>query len=48
MNWKEYEGKLLHIRVSSVNSYGPEEDAVSIRVLETNEHVTVKVFAEED
>ena len=46
MDWKKYEGKLLHIQVGSVCPYGPGEDEVSIKVLETDEYVNFRVDTE--
>ena len=46
MNWKEYEGKLLHIFVETVYPCGPEEDEVSIRVIEPDEFVRLRIDKE--
>jgi len=43
MNWNNYEGKLLHVFVESVIPYGPEENKVSIRVLESDEYVDIRI-----
>jgi len=48
MNWKEFQGKLLHISVKSVCPYGPEEDEVSVKVIETDEYITIIVDAKEN
>jgi len=48
MNWKKFEGKLLHISVESVHPYGFEEDEVTIKVLETDERVDFRVHVKED
>lgn len=48
MDWKEFEGKLLHVVVENVYSYRYEEDEVTIKILETDGRVAFRVYTEED
>jgi len=48
MDWKKYQGKLLHIKVRSVFPYAPGENKVSVDVIEADEFVDFIVDSKED